>query len=370
MRIAFNAVPVRPGGGLTVLLGLLHGLAKLRTESEFIVFCSASDTLDVLRKSQVSADIVQVVPDATNGQCYLWQNFRLGRELDQHNVDVLLTFNHFLQNVRCKQVVYHLNIRRFSKEFRDKRLTSVVRETLRDLAARRALSCADANVFESEFLRNVAEETIHGTAKSGEVIYIGLPESMLSTLVSAVRVDRSRIISITSPHPHKDNETMIRTLAELVRLRPAVDWQLDVAGGHHESVWDPFRALAAEVGVRERITWHGFCEHERLDNLLRRSLCLLATSAMESFAMVPIEGMARGCPPIVANTSSMPESVGDAGVLVTPHDPVAFAAAILKFHDDHALRQSYVDAGFMHVRTFKWSKCGQRFSQLIDRICA
>lgn len=370
MRVAFNAIPVRPGGGLTVLLGLLKGLEQLRADSEFIVFCSAADTLEVIRKSNVNAQIVRVVPDAANGRCYMWQNFRLGRELERRDVDVLVTFNHFLQNVRCKQVVYHLNVRRFSREFRDKRLGNVVRESIRDRAARTALSRADANVFESEFLRTIAEETIHGTAKSGEVIYIGLPNSMVDAHVSDSDVDRSRIVSITSPHPHKDNDTMVRTLAELVDQRASVNWRLDVAGGHHEKVWAPFRSLAEDLGVADRITWHGFCDSDRLSELLRRSLCLLATSAMESFAMVPLEGMARGCPPVVADVSSMPESVGDAGVLVPPHDSLAFAAAILRFHDDSALRQKYVEAGLSHVRTFRWSKCGQQFSQLFDRICA
>ncbi len=370
MRIAMNAIPVRPGGGLTVLLGLLEGLQNLRADSEFVVFCSASDTARMLRAAKVNAEIVIAVPNAATSRRYLWQHWRLGRELDARNVDVLLTFNHFLRNVRCKQVVYHLNVRRFSKEFRDNRFSSWLRESLRDRASRDALVHADSNVFESEFLRAIADATIDGTVNAGEVIYIGLPNDMVDTLTVPTTLDDARIVSITSPHPHKDNETMIRTIANLVRDRPTVPWRLDVAGGHHPSVWRPFRQIADDLKVSDRIRWLGFCDREELNQLLDQSLCLLATSVMESFAMVPLEGMARGCPPVAANTSSMPESVGEAGILVSPHQPVEFAAAILRLHDDPALRRHYADLGRQRVQSFRWSTCGQQFSHLIDRLCA
>jgi glycosyltransferase involved in cell wall biosynthesis len=372
MKIAFNAIPVQPGGGLTVLLGLLDGLRRLRRETELIVYCSAVHTAQAIRALNADVDVVVAVPGASNGRCYLWQNYKLGRELSCRGVDVVITFNHFLHNIRCKQVVYHLNVRRFSKEFRDRGLMSLVRESVRDRAARVALKRADANVFESAFLRDLAEATIQGKANAGEVIYIGLPNDLVDESVSSdgLQMSAARITSITSPHPHKDNETMVRSIAELVARRPDADWQLDVAGGHDLKVWEPFQRLSAELGIADRIRWHGFCDRPKLEFLLRRSLCLLSTSAMESFAMVPLEGMARGCPPIVADISAMPESVGDAGILVPPHDPQAFAAAIVELYDDPALRLQFVAAGFRHIENFKWSCCGQRFNQLFNRICA
>lgn len=372
MRIAFNAIPVRPGGGLTVMLGLFEGLRCIRPDSELIAYCSANDTAETIRSCQAVDQVISVLPDANNGRCFLWQNYRLGQVLADRKVDVLVTFNHFLHNVRCKQVVYHLNVRRFSKEYRERRLASIIREGLRDRAARNALRRADANVFESNFLRVMAEASIDGKANAGEVIYIGLPNELTDASLNSNEGQKvsPRIAAVTSPHPHKDNETMIRTVAELVHDCPDVDWHLDVAGGRDAAVWDPFQRLADELGVGKQITWHGFCSHQQLDSILRGACCLLSTSAMESFAMVPLEAMARGCPPIAANTSSMPESVGRAGVLVPPHDPAAFAAAIIELYRDPILRQKYIQAGYQHIQKFRWSECGQQFDQLFDRICA
>lgn len=372
MRIAFNAIPVRPGGGLTVMLGLLDSLRQLRAETELIVFCSAQDTAEAINASRAASEVVMAVPNASNGRCFFWQNYRLGRQLSSRQVDVLVTFNHYLHNIRCKQVVYHLNVRRFSKEFRDRRPASLLRESLRDRAARKALKWADANVFESTFLRDVAETTVPGTAHAGEVIYIGLPNDLVDESLPPTESSKaSSIISaITSPLPHKDNETMVRTIAELVRQRPDVNWRLDVAGGRELNAWAAYRQLADDLEIADRIRWHGFCDRKKLGFLLRRSLCLLSTSAMESFAMVPLEGMARGCPPIVAEISAMPESVGDAGILVPPHDPASFASAIVDLYEKPALRQQYVEAGLRHIQEFKWSRCGQQFNQLFERICA
>ena len=62
---------------------------------------------------------------------------------------------------------------------------------------------------------------------------------------------RPELIAIQSANPHKDNTTMIKTLAELARRAPDVDWHLSVAGSTGRASWDGVRQLAADLNVAE-----------------------------------------------------------------------------------------------------------------------
>ncbi|MCA9186994.1 MAG: glycosyltransferase family 4 protein [Pirellulaceae bacterium] len=372
VRLAINAIPIRPGGGLTVLLGLLQGLRQQHACQRIEVYTHADDTSQAVRESGLADDVHAPLEGSTGPQVFLWQNTKFGRQLRRRETNVLLTFNHYLRNIPCPQVIYHLNLRRFSRKFRDRRFASVLQEAVRDWSARAALVHGEANVFESEFLHRSAVHATGVTPRGGEVVYIGLPNELVDGAAAASGgfANEPRLIAITSPHPHKDNATLLRTLARLCAMRPDVPWHLDIAGGHHRSVWAAYESLAERLGVSNRITWHGFCDHQQLDMLLRQSLCLVATSALESFAMVPLEAMARCCPPIVTNVAAMPESVGDAGIIVPAHNPTAFANAVISLYDDPAFRARMVNAGLQHIQRFRWSSCGAQFQQIFRKLCA
>ena len=86
--------------------------------------------------------------------------------------------------------------------------------------------------------------------------------------------------------------------------------------------------------------------------------------------MVALESMARACPPIVADTASMPESVGNAGLLAAPGDPVAFAESVINLHNNPELRSDLVKRGFEHLKQFRWDNCGQQFADLARQLMA
>ena len=157
-------------------------------------------------------------------------------------------------------------------------------------------------------------------------------------------------------------------LAELVQRRPEVDWRLVIAGGANAEKWRPYEAYAEELGVRERIEWLGFVNQEELTRHIRKSLCLVTTSLVESFCMVALEAMARGCPSIVADCTSMPESVGDAGLLAEPENPTSFSDCVLKYFDDESFRADYIARGFDRVSQFSWDRCGEEFSDLFKSL--
>ena len=78
--------------------------------------------------------------------------------------------------------------------------------------------------------------------------------------------------------------------------------------------------------------------------------------------------MARGCPPVVADCSAMPESLGDAGLLASPGDPTSFAEKVIAIHDSPELRNRLVERGHERIKGFTWTACGQQFAELFEQL--
>jgi glycosyltransferase involved in cell wall biosynthesis len=96
----------------------------------------------------------------------------------------------------------------------------------------------------------------------------------------------------------------------------------------------------------------GRVDDEVLDVLYRRALALVFPSLHEGFGQPVVEAMQRGCPVVVARSGALPEVVGDAGVLIAPLDPIAWADAIDSLMQDD-IRDPQRDLGL--TRSQMWS---------------
>ena len=78
-------------------------------------------------------------------------------------------------------------------------------------------------------------------------------------------------------------------------------------------------------------------------------------SLYEGFGLTPLEAMACGAPVICSNASSLPEVMGDAGLLPDPASVPDIAAALEKAHDDADFRRRAAEEGPRRARTFTWA---------------
>jgi glycosyltransferase involved in cell wall biosynthesis len=373
MHLVVNAVPIRPGGGLTVLQGILAGLKQENSNGlQSTVVCSATDTRESLESSSAADRVVQVCADRGVLARQMWQTLQLGKLVKEVGADLLLGINFYANRVSCPQVVYHLDLCRFLPIPENLPFSATLAEMSRNRLALRALRYAEANVFESSFLRQTAETFVPVSKSRNRVIYIGLPDEAAAqaqlTDEATISQPSPHIVAVTNPLDYKDNPTLLRTLAVLVRSMPQTPWRLEIAGGLDANAWEPHQKLAHELGIADRVTWHGYLRQPQLAVLLNRCLCLVSTSRIESFCMVALEAMARHCPPIVADTTSMPESVGSAGVLVPAGDHEGFASAVRELYESRSRRNELVRQGVAHVQRHRWSDCGRQFHQLFAEL--
>jgi glycosyltransferase involved in cell wall biosynthesis len=82
-------------------------------------------------------------------------------------------------------------------------------------------------------------------------------------------------------------------------------------------------------------------------------------SLYEGFGLPPLEAMQCGAPVITSNTSSLPEVVGDAGIMLDPKDGDGLSQAMLDVYRNTVLRDKMVEKSLARAATFSWSRCAE-----------
>lgn len=166
----------------------------------------------------------------------------------------------------------------------------------------------------------------------------------------------------------KGLDTLLAAFVLLARDRPGLELRMAGRGKDTERV----RAMAAELGIGERVRMLGpVSEQERLD-LFASAAVQLMPSRFEGFGMVAAESMAAGVPLVAAAAGSLPEVV-DAprgGVLVPPGDPAALAAATSRLLDDAAARAALSVSARASAERFRWGAVARQHLAFLQHIAA
>ncbi|HEY2957427.1 MAG TPA: glycosyltransferase [Actinomycetota bacterium] len=151
--------------------------------------------------------------------------------------------------------------------------------------------------------------------------------------------------------PEKGVDVLLRAAAG----QPA--WSLRIVGDGPAR--EELRRLAAGLGLARRVEFTAALPHHRLPELYRTIDVLAVPSRptprwQEQFCRVAVEAMASGVPVVASASGSLPEVVGDAGVLVPAGDPAALAAALLDLAERPARRRELGDRGRRRSARFSW----------------
>lgn len=283
------------------------------------------------------------------------------RTLGPDDGRIVVTQNRLTRGSTGPQVVLHVNLSRFQPGTGARGWKQRPAEFIRDWTAKEALTKGAANVFESDYLRRAAATRYPGLSiRNPSVAHVGLAGGWAldpDDPVPAHGQRRGRLLAVTSPQPHKDNDTLIRALAELNRDDPGA-WTLGICSGREPEAFQPQLDLAASLGVADSVQMLGFLDRAGLAEQLDRTLAVVSASTVESFATIAVEAMAKGVPAIVTDAASMPESVGPDGLLVGPGQARAFAEAAQRLDRNE---QTWIDQstnGRRWAATLSWDRFG------------
>ena len=171
----------------------------------------------------------------------------------------------------------------------------------------------------------------------------------------------------------KGVEIAIRALG-LLRDRRHDDVRLLILGedSHEgeESEKERLKAIAAEVGVRDRVDFVGSVAHHELPYFYAAADVCVMPSYSESFGLVALEAQACGCPVVASGVSGLRSVVRDevSGYLIDEHDPAAYAERIGRLLENSELAQQMGRRGRLLAQRFSWTRTADRLEDLFEQV--
>jgi len=219
----------------------------------------------------------------------------------------------------------------------------VRRRTLTRLAARRA----HAVVTVSDFSAHEIVRWLGIPADRIRVARHGVPE--LPSVPAAPR--RPLVLFVGSLFNRRNIPALLEAFADVATRIP--DARLVLAGDNRTSPHVDPLALAARLGVPDRVEWRAYVTDAELGQLYDEARVFAFLSEYEGFALTPLEALAHGTAAVLLDTPVAREVYGPGAALV-PLDRVAIADAISRLLEDEPARQALVRAGRERLGRFSW----------------
>jgi glycosyltransferase involved in cell wall biosynthesis len=271
-----------------------------------------------------------------------WELRGLPRAARRHRLDAFLSLSDRLPLAGGPPVVLWLFESPVHRMRSNRRQRAPLRHRASDLLTaalwKRSLRRAAHVAFGSHATRGevLAELDLASTS----VVYPGVPAGF-----SPGAADRrgDYVLHLGSPDP-RDN-----TVAAVEACRRA-DARLLVAGGWSGEGAEPL----------------GRVSDGELLELYRNAACFLDPTLYEGFGYGVLEAMACGAPVVASNVTSIPEVVGDAGLLCDPRSPDELAAALRRVVDEPGLAAELRARGLERAREFTWERTARDLLSVLD----
>jgi glycosyltransferase involved in cell wall biosynthesis len=185
-------------------------------------------------------------------------------------------------------------------------------------------------------------------------------------------IEGDYILCVSSIQPRKNLPRLVSAYESLRNKRGPGKLPKLVLVGKCAWLYDETLRSIEEHRMKDSIVLTGYVPQSDLPALYSGSICFVYPSYFEGFGLPPLEAMKCGTPVIAGNRTSLPEVVGDAGILVDPFDVDAIAAAIERLVDDPDLRQQLSVKGLARSRLFDWNETARRtlnvYEQVVGRL--
>ena len=243
---------------------------------------------------------------------------------------------------------------------------SSLRRSLHFQLTRRALNRAARIFAVSKYTKAEVEKLFGVPGEKIHVVYNAIDERFLrghaseadkQSLAERYLVNYPFILYAGRISPHKNLVRIIEAFsalkAELEKDDKYPDLKLIIIGDELSKHPD-LRRTVIRGGVQNDVRFMGFIPIEVLRIFYDAAKIFVFPSLYEGFGMPPLEAMAHGTPVVTSNTSSLPEVVGKAAVLVNPENVFEIMRALHRVLLDQALRDKLKSRGYEQGARFSW----------------
>jgi glycosyltransferase involved in cell wall biosynthesis len=368
MHIAIDGhtIGTQLAGNVTYITSLIEGLASIDQENRYTLYVFREDAAERYRDRWANVTVRRLDVGSSRLARYLW-SFR--NALKNDHPDIFFAQFNAPRGVKCKLVtaIHDLSFEHLPETFRWHEAPRM------KLAIRRTARQSDHIVACSEYSRQDILRTYGIPETRVTTIHLAAPEFIkretdpgrLETVRKKYDLPEVFLLGVGSIQPRKNLERLIAAYAMLAKRRDIPT--LLLAGKRAWLSGDSVDA-PSKHGVTDRVIFTGFVPDEDLAPLYSAARIFVYPSFFEGFGLPPLEAMQCGTPVITGDRTSLPEVVGDAGIMVDPFDVSAIADAIERLLSDENLHSDLSRRGIERAKQFSWEKAARETLAVFENV--
>ncbi len=224
----------------------------------------------------------------------------------------------------------------------------------------------------SENTKNDILKTFNCDKDKISVVYCGvsdkykrLGDEEIEKLKKASIAPKKFFLSVSTIEPRKNYVNLVRAFSIFLKTNP--DFELVIVG---QKGWQ-YEQVFSEVeksNISDKVKFPDYIPENGLLNLYNLATAFVFPSFYEGFGIPPLEAMSCGCPVIASNRSSIPEVVGNAGLIVDPDSPGDIAEKMKMVAFNEALANELREKGFERTKAFNWEDSAKKMISIFKSI--
>lgn len=237
------------------------------------------------------------------------------------------------------------------------------------LSARKATKLAPISRYTAKRLKELFSDIDPSRI---EVVYIAsetvkpsneelLPEKLTNQI--DIR-HKEYVLFVGGIQPRKNLRTLILAMEQI--WKTGSNLHLVVVGKKSVKWEESFTGIDPQT--LQKVFFTGYIDRADLETLYANALVYVNPSLYEGFGITVLEAFSLGCPVIASNVTSLPEVVGDAGILFDPNNVKSLANAIQNIQKDDTLRDKLITFGRKQLQKFSWEKTLKKYISVINSI--
>jgi len=362
LRIAIDAHSVGTGlgGNESYATNLIEALAAIDQENRYTLYVTKRAAVERFSNRWPNFSVRSTLPHTP----FIRIPLTLSAELRRNPVDVLHVQFTAPPFSPCPVVV---SIHDLSFEHLPQTFTWRSRKQLRITVRRSAREAAQVIAL-SEYARKDIIDTYQVNPAKISAIPLAAAahfrpikdDRELQRVRQTYGIDGDYILAVGAIQPRKNLGRLVAAYARLRGAKPEVKLPKLVLAGKCAWLYDETLRAIKELELSASVIVTGYVTESDLPALYSGALCFVYPSYFEGFGLPPLEAMQCGVPVIVGDKTSLPEVVGNAGMLVDPFDVDALAAAIEKVLSDSDLRAQLSVQGLARAKLFNWQETARQ----------
>ena len=225
----------------------------------------------------------------------------------------------------------------------------------------------DSNSTKKDLINyfNIPEEKIKVILLAADEKFEVLNNEKINEVKQKFNLDFPFVLYVGILTKHKNIPTLIKAFYKI--KKEDIKHKLVIAGTKRGKYKEIFETID-KLNLQNDIVFTGYISDEDLPALYNAADLFVYPSLFEGFGLLPLESMACGTPVITSNTSSLPEVVGDAGIMIDPHDVDRLADAMHEVLSNDRLREDMIKKGLERAKMFSWEKCAKETLKVYEEV--